>query len=69
MQVRVAQFSTPMATKMQPDDDGVVFHYPRLKAKKSRSMVMASRHALSVMDDLIEALVRMMNNENGFIGP
>ena len=72
MQVRVARIFNTYGPKMQPDDGRVVSNFI-IQALRGEEITIygdgQQTRSFCYVDDLIEALVRMMNNENGFIGP
>ena len=72
VQVRVARIFNTYGPKMQPDDGRVVSNFI-IQALRGEEITIygdgQQTRSFCYVDDLIEALVRMMNNENGFIGP
>lgn len=72
LEVRVARIFNTYGPRMQPDDGRVVSNFI-IQALKGEDITIygdgQQTRSFCYVDDLIEAQVRMMNNENGFIGP
>lgn len=72
LEVRVVRIFNTYGPRMQPDDGRVVSNFI-IQALKGEDITIygdgQQTRSFCYVDDLIEAQVRMMNNENGFIGP
>ncbi len=71
-QIRVVRIFNTYGPGMEPDDGRVVSNFI-LQALKSENITIygdgSQTRCFCYVDDMIEALVRMMNNPTGFAGP
>jgi UDP-glucuronate decarboxylase len=72
VEIRVARIFNTYGPRMQPDDGRVVSNFI-VHALRGKDLTVfgdgRQTRSFCYVDDLIDGLVRMMDNEDGFIGP
>jgi UDP-glucuronate decarboxylase len=70
--IRVIRIFNTYGPNMNPDDGRVVSNFI-VQALKNEDITIygdgSQTRSFQYVDDLVEAMIRMMNNEDGFIGP
>ncbi|MEK7059526.1 MAG: UDP-glucuronic acid decarboxylase family protein [Patescibacteria group bacterium] len=72
LDIRVIRIFNTYGSNMNPDDGRVVSNFI-VQALKNEDITIygdgSQTRSFQYVDDLIEGIVRMMNNEDGFVGP
>lgn len=70
--IRVVRIFNTYGTNMNPEDGRVISNFI-VQALNNKDITIygdgSQTRSFQYIDDLIEAMVRMMNNEDGFVGP
>jgi len=72
LQIRIVRFFNTYGPRMHPNDGRVVSNFI-VQALRNQDLTIygdgSQTRSFQYMDDLIDGMVRLMNNENGFTGP
>lgn len=72
LEIRVIRIFNTYGPNMHPDDGRVVSNFI-VQALRGEDITIygdgSQTRSFQYVDDLIEGMIRMMNNENGFVGP